>query len=94
MLRRRPSGAAESIGLRATAPGLDLRGFTEWSFSAFPNWGLLPGSIRNVLYVTYPPSTRGVPMGLVAPRAVLVEDLEVVFGGEVVQPDLLPMVEL
>lgn len=40
------------------------------------------------------PSTRGVPMGLVAPRAVLVEDLEVVFGGEVVQPDLLPMVEL
>ena len=40
------------------------------------------------------PLTRGVPMGLVAPRAVLVEDLELVFGGAVEQPELLPMVEL
>ena len=42
----------------------------------------------------YAPATRGVPMGVIAPRAVLVEDLEVVFGGDVAEPELLPSVTL
>jgi hypothetical protein len=33
-------------------------------------------------------------MGVVAPRAVLVDDLEVVFGGAQAQPELLPVVAL
>ncbi|MCO4772772.1 MAG: hypothetical protein KDA24_22260, partial [Deltaproteobacteria bacterium] len=40
------------------------------------------------------PATRGLPMGVVAPRAVLVEDLELVFGGDVAEPELLPVVTL
>ncbi len=40
------------------------------------------------------PATRGLPMGVVAPRAVLVDDLEVVFGGAQAQPELLPVVAL
>ncbi len=40
------------------------------------------------------PSTRGVPMGILAPHKVLVDDLEVAFAGNGGEPELLPLVEL
>lgn len=40
------------------------------------------------------PATRGIPLGVVAPRRILVEDLEVVFGGTTEEPTLLPPVAL
>ncbi len=40
------------------------------------------------------PSTRGVPMGILAPHKVLVDDLEVAFAGTGGEPELLPLVEL
>jgi len=42
----------------------------------------------------YAPATRGVPQGVVAPRAVLVEDMEVAFNADMAEPELLLPVEL
>lgn len=40
------------------------------------------------------PSTRGLPMGIIAPARVLLDDLEVAFAGDGGEPELLPLVEL